>query len=387
MGRPPPRQRPREGSRGCRAKRTPPDCERARKTCRGSGTSRDVAIVDEMTVLAVTHRQSNHGPSLLVPLPRHDLMVAHVAGGVRFARHPRLPSFGRCRGEASRASCWPLFTVLLLLALISCKPSPKRPTLPSTPRPGEPAIRATVVTIRTTVDSPNPANPAVPVKKTLTHTLTFTTGRARSSDEVDRWRLFDLKQERVTFVDAIARTYRTETLRSLRDRHRQLVEVDPGAAPRVSIVATGVRKTFLQGIEATQYLITVGAYRRELWIASHSTIPQELFATMVAAEMPSSPLAGMAREVDDTLLDVRGFPMLDHTELPLDPRTKYVIDRAVVDIRQQDVPASYLNVGVGYKDVTPIEPGGSHPPASSLPRDRSTRVKGWLPSAIARRIP
>src|SRR5216684_2891768 len=43
--------------------------------------------------------------TLLVPLPRHDLMRT-CSGGVRFARHPRLPSLGRCRGGGSTHFSW-----------------------------------------------------------------------------------------------------------------------------------------------------------------------------------------------------------------------------------------------------------------------------------------
>jgi hypothetical protein len=263
---------------------------------------------------------------------------------------------------------------------------------PSPPRPAAgPLVRATVVTIRTIIDRSdpaNPTNPSSPATKTLTHTLTFTTNRARSSDEIDHWRLFDLRSGRVTFVDDIARTYRSEAAASLRNHHRRLLAVElPENAPHVSIAASGAKRTFVQGIEARQYLITVGAYRRELWIASQSPIPSELFATMLACETPSSPLAGMAREVDEALLAIRGFPMLDHSELSLGHGAKYVIDRAVVDIRQQDVPASYLNVGAGYRDVTLTEPDASLPPASSPLRDRSTPAEGWPPSVTTRKTP
>ena len=39
--------------------------------------------------------------SLLVPLSRHVFLARSLSGGVRFARHPRQPSFGRCRGGGS----------------------------------------------------------------------------------------------------------------------------------------------------------------------------------------------------------------------------------------------------------------------------------------------
>jgi len=44
----------------------------------------------------------------------------------------------------------------------------------------------TVVTIQTTIQ---------PANKTYTHTLVIANDRARSSDEVDEWRLFDFREK------------------------------------------------------------------------------------------------------------------------------------------------------------------------------------------------
>ena len=63
-----------------------------------------------------------------------------------------------------------------------------------------PKIRATVVTIRTTLQ---------PQNKTFTHTLVIANGHARSGDEVDVWRLFDLRNKQVIFVDDLAKQQMT----------------------------------------------------------------------------------------------------------------------------------------------------------------------------------
>ena len=65
-------------------------------------------------------------------------------------------------------------------------------------------MRATVVTIRTTLQ---------PANKNFTHSLMIANNLARSGDEVDAWRLFDLKKKQVTFVDDIAKTYRARRSR------------------------------------------------------------------------------------------------------------------------------------------------------------------------------
>src|SRR5205085_8023047 len=94
-------------------------------------------------------------------------------------------------------------TGVLLIAFISCKPTP--PPAAKQAAPG-PRTRATVVTIQTTIQ---------PGNKTTSHTLVIANGRARSSDELDSWRLFDLANGRVTFVSDVEKTYRTVPLAQL----------------------------------------------------------------------------------------------------------------------------------------------------------------------------
>src|SRR5207253_9052546 len=85
-----------------------------------------------------------------------------------------------------------------------------------------------------------------------------------------------------------------------------------------------------------------------------------LFPMMLASEMPSTYAAGMMRNVEETLLAVRGFPLRDHIELPVGDK-KYVIDRAVVRIEQKNVDSSLLNVARGYEQV-PTKPLLPPPP-------------------------
>jgi hypothetical protein len=225
---------------------------------------------------------------------------------------------------------------LLLLLLLACN----KPLVPGPAQnTNEPKIHATVVTIQTTIQ---------PANKTYTHTLFIANDRARSGDEVDEWRLFDFAQRRVTFVDDLAGTYRSEAFEDVVASHRAGVARDlPDGMPRAQFAVTGVQKT-LQGVSAKQSIIHLGAYQRELWIASHPLIPQGLFAMLQASDPVSSPLAGVMRAVDEALLQVQGFPLADHAELPYENQ-KMVVDNTVVRIEQRDVPASFLNVRAGYK--------------------------------------
>ena len=232
------------------------------------------------------------------------------------------------------------FALLLLLLCIACKPVVKKP--PARQAAAVPRVRATVVTIETTMQ---------PSKKTFTHELVIANGRARTTGDVDVWRLFDLSHDSVTFVDDIAKTYRTEPVGSLvATRKAALDKPLPAEIPRAEFVSTGARKT-LQGVEAAQSVIKVGGYTRELWIGSHPAIPPQLFAAMQASTAPSTPIAGMTRIADEALASLRGFPLADHSELPVG-NAKLIVDRTVTKIEQRDVPAALLEIPRGFKDLT-----------------------------------
>jgi hypothetical protein len=212
----------------------------------------------------------------------------------------------------------------------ACKPGPIAPTRSDQ----VPKIRATVVTIQTKLQ---------PQNKTFTHTLVIANGRARSGDEVDAWRLFDLRNKQVTFVDDLAKTYRNVPLATLIAERR--------ATPTLaSLTATGAKRV-LHTVSAAEHLIRLGGYERRLWMAEHPSIPDELFA-MMQASVPT-PV--------EALLQIQGFPLVDHAELPYG-KQKMVVDRSVVSIEQKDVPESWLALGKGYTEIK--EPAAHPRPAS-----------------------
>jgi hypothetical protein len=238
--------------------------------------------------------------------------------------------------------------LVVVLVCTGCKQAST--SKPAAPAAG-PQTRATVITIRTTIE---------PDKKSWTHTLLISDGRARNTEELDHWRLFNTKDRSVTFVDDVARTTRTESFESLLKKHRSVLAEDlPSHYPRAHVTRNGAKKP-LQGVAAEQALIEVGAYRRELWLGAHRAIPDELFAMMVASDSASSPLAPMMRAVDDALTRMRAFPLLDHAEVPYG-KSKLVIDRAVISIAEQNVPQSMLRPPAGYRDVSVTKPPAKTP--------------------------
>jgi hypothetical protein len=249
---------------------------------------------------------------------------------------------------------------LVAAAAIACKPV----RVPVRALSSEPQISATVVTIQTTLQ---PANQA------YIHAIVIAEGRARSGDQADRWRLFDFDRHQVTFVDSIAKTYYTETIDRIIALRKPMFGAElPDSVPRAKFSSTG-EKRVIQGVEATRSLIRVGGYQRELWIGSSPELPPELFSLLYATQPVDPRYAPMTREVDEALLKVRGFPLVDHSELVYG-KTKLVFDRTVVKIEQRNVPKSWLNVSRDYREVT--APGERRPPASSPPPSRSTRGAG-----------
>ena len=232
---------------------------------------------------------------------------------------------------------------LLLLSIamfIGCRSDAPKP---ATTKAAGPTMKATVVTIRTIMK---------PEERTLTRTLVIAGDRARDTSEQDVWRLFDTKANTVTFVDDIARTIRTEPQQKLIEQRRGITrDALPQYYPRARLVRSGTKRP-MQGATAESIVIESGTYKRELWLAEHPAIPRGLFAMMYASDAPTPPLAPMMREVDEALLNVRGFPLADRAEVPVAKNT-LIVDRAVTSIAQRDVPQAVVSIPSGYRDVTP----------------------------------
>lgn len=230
-----------------------------------------------------------------------------------------------------------LCIITLVVVCLACNPAKQRSTGPA----AGPSVRATVVTVRTTI---HPGN------RTIVQTIVIAGNRARDTTERDTWRLYDVKARTVTFVDDIARTARTETFETLR---RQRGEALAGAVasfhPRPTVTRSGKTKT-IQNASAEQWVIAAGAYRRELWIAVHPSIPRGLFAMMQASERISSPLAPIMRDVDAALLDTKGFPLVDRSEVPMGG-APMIVERSVIGIALRDMPESLVSVPKGYRGL------------------------------------
>lgn len=227
--------------------------------------------------------------------------------------------------------------LLILLAIcVACKQPPKQAA-----RPAEgPRSAATVVSIRTTAG-----------QQTTNHEIVIANGRARSTGEQDVWRLYDTKAGTVTVVDDLEKTFRTEPVDSILRRRRAALAAALPPHYHHARLTRGPSKPIL-GRSAQQYLIQAGQYRRELWLATHPAIPDDLFRLMLAEDPPSSPLAPMMRTAYEELLRAKGFPLVDRSEVPLGKGTN-VVERTVTGIASRQVPEAMLAVPRGYRDLTP----------------------------------
>ena len=215
-----------------------------------------------------------------------------------------------------------------------------------------PQVRATVINLRTTI---------TPSNKVFTHSVVIANGKARSVEELDRWRLFDLATGSVVYVDDLSKSYKIESLTTLIDA-RAGAESDGS-----KLTSTGARKV-VNGVDSSQYVLTRGAYRRELWLATIPNVPSQLFAMMQASRRPVG-AEDQRRWTEGPLAKVRGYPMNDHAQLPYGVLSMSV-DRTVTSVEQKDVPAALLLLPAGYRDVT-VKPAsrapGARPPAAASP--------------------
>lgn len=266
---------------------------------------------------------------------------------------------------------------LVVLVVSACRqPAPAPGTSPTLGRARRgPSVEATVITIQTALQ---------PANRTTAHTVVIADSKARSTDEAERWRLYDLDERTVTFVDDIAGTYRTERIDSVFAQRRAALRrpVDR-ELPAAQFETTATQQQILN-LPATQSLIRLGGYQRELWFADHPLIPDDLFAIMHGTAEPSTRLGAIVAAADQGLIAARGFPLLDRAELPYG-KTKMVVERRVTAVQQRQVSASMIEIPEGYEEIT--VPDANRQPVSSRPPDRTAPAAGSPPSATDRTAP
>lgn len=238
-----------------------------------------------------------------------------------------------------------------------------------------PTVKATVLTIRTTLQ---------PAARTTNHAVIIANAKARATDDAEEWRLYDLDAGTVTYVNDLAKTYRTQPFETLLARRRAVLRrpVDR-ELPAAQFESTGAQREIL-GVAATQSLIRLGGYQREVWFGKHPLIPDELFAMIHASADPSTRLGAVVSRADEGLIAARGFPLFDRAEMPFGKQTM-IVERVVAAIEQKDVPAAMLQIPAGYAEIK--EPVARRPRVSSRPPGPAAPAAGSPPSSTTQTSP
>lgn len=274
---------------------------------------------------------------------------------------------------------WILASVVLTLAAVSGCSEPDL-LLPGLARPSLRGrrVRARVLSVRTNM-SGKPHG--------FRHLIIYANNRVRIGNEVDSWRLFDLAARTVTTVDNPTRTYRTESLSSVVRKHRQLLATpipDLIKPAEVEILSEPAR---WNNISIRRYRIRSGGYRRELWMSIEPILPEPFWVMYLATEPLAGPYSGILQKANGLLLQSNGFPVVDRSDMEYDGKAM-VIEKVLEKVEDRAVPASWLEVPAGYKNLTPVtKPGAGRQPASSRPSGRNTPREGSPPSSKDQKTP
>lgn len=253
----------------------------------------------------------------------------------------------KVRAAASAA----LFGTSILFAAAACR-SEQKAAAPLATTPGK------VLTIRT----------SIPGERSFLYFIGVADGKVRLGSETDQWRLIDVRNRTVTFVDEINRTYRTVAMSVLLQERRSAVA---RRAPEFLRPATfePIRETrTYAGLPSTGYAISMGAYRREIWLSYRSIIAPEFLSLYLASEPVGEAYAGSMREVYAELLRLQGFPVHERSEMPLGSKT-LVIERTLIRAVDRPVPVVWFQIPPDFRDLTPAAAGSpaGRPTASSAP--------------------
>lgn len=238
------------------------------------------------------------------------------------------------------------------------------------------------------VEQPKPAAPAVPMVEADVYTFSTTSlpdkrnwlsavvvsgTKARLTDELDRWRLFDLEANSVTFVNDVEKTFRTETLQSL-VRQKSIAERQkmPPDLPRV-ILARGEGVQVVAGRRVLQYVVQAGSFRREMWFSEEPYIHERLFPLITLSEPIGGPYPAAIASLHRSLAGMRGYPLLEKTTVVYGSK-QTVVERRLARVDHKPVPLSLVRIPADYRDTTPVTaPAAGRPSAASRPSGRSTR--------------
>jgi hypothetical protein len=213
---------------------------------------------------------------------------------------------------------------------------------------------------------------SIPGERSFLYLIGVADGKVRLGSESDQWRLIDVTNRTVTFVDETARTYRTATGTALVQQNRAALRGQlPPWVPPARFEPLRRTRSF-GGFPAAGYRVTMGGYERELWLSYRSIIAPEFLELYLASEPLSEPYGAAMREVFDELLLLQGFPVHERSAMPVGEKAM-VIERTLLRVVDREVPAIWFEIPGGFRNLTPppTTPSAGRPAASSVPRGRT----------------
>jgi hypothetical protein len=260
------------------------------------------------------------------------------------------------RSERVKAT---LAAVLVAATLAGCKaPAKKTPTADAARR----SVQARVLTVETTLQ---------PGEQKVTSDVVVVGSKVRLTDELDRWRLFDLDRNEVVEVDEVSRTYRRRPLATLLAEKRAMMRTPtPATIPALTVRQSG-RTQSIRGVAAHEWTIEFGGYRRELWLSDRPLIHQNFWPLYLGSEPLGGPYPARSAAMHLQLMNEHGFPLLDEIEMRFgstDMRTR----RTLIRDEKKAVDAALVEIPNDFTDAAAKAPAAGRPAASSSPDGRNT---------------
>lgn len=258
------------------------------------------------------------------------------------------------------------------VAVFACREKPAAPAVRKLPQ-----IEATIVTVRTNVSES---------EKATIHKVVAADGKARIGNELDHWRLFDFTNRTVTRVDEVERSYRTESFDDLfAARRKATARPVPQGVPRARFEVSNEVRT-IAGLTAQRHSVRLGEYRRDLWISREPLIDPMLFAIASASEAMEAEYGGVMRDVYPRIVALRGFPLIDRSEIAAGKQT-VIAERIVEKIERGPIPAAWLQIPTAYENKTPKAPDANRQNGASRRSGRDARGAERRSSSTTRSTP
>jgi hypothetical protein len=225
-------------------------------------------------------------------------------------------------------------------------------------------IEADVLTMRTITTTPQ--------KSERLGQIVLFEGKVRFADELDTWRLIDLEKGTVTFVDVVGESYRAVSLEDLaaEKRSKSAMPLPPFIKP-ATIAATGSSEK-INGVDAAEFVVSMGAYRRELWLSARPLIHPRFLALSIGSEELGGNYAAAMAPVHMKMMAMEGFPLRDIITYPSGNAT-VTLERRLEKRGKQRVPRSLIEIPANFRNVTTGSDAG-RPAGASRPSGPGTRA-------------